>query len=86
MPPVVRSELWPLFHREERLVYVGTTVYARYRACTVALSLATGTALREELKGDETAVSADRAAAKLLGLVPGRDPNVYGHVLTCNRI
>jgi hypothetical protein len=52
----------------------------------VELSLATVTALREELKGDETAVSTGRAAAKLLGLVPGRDRNMYGHVLIFNRI
>jgi hypothetical protein len=30
MPPIVRGELWPLLHREESLVYVGTTVYARW--------------------------------------------------------
>jgi hypothetical protein len=52
----------------------------------VDLSLAKGTALREELKGDETAVFPGRAAANLLGLVPGRDRNMYGHMLMCNRI
>jgi hypothetical protein len=67
-------------------VYVGTTVDARCRACTAELSLATGTALREELKGDGTAVSAGRAAARLHGLVPGRDRNSYGRVLICCRI
>jgi hypothetical protein len=86
MTPVVRGELWPWFHREESLVYVGTTVCARCRACTAERSLDTVAALREELKGDETAVSAGRAAAKLLGLVPRRDRNMYGHVLICNLI
>jgi hypothetical protein len=86
MRPVVRGELWPLLHREVSLVYVGTAVHARCRASTVELSLDTGTALREELKGDESAVPAGRAVAKLLGLVSGRDRKMYGHVLICNRI
>jgi hypothetical protein len=86
MSPVVWGELWPLFHREESLVYVGATVYARCRACTVELSLAKGRVLREELKGDETAVSAGREAARLLGLLPGTDRNLYGDVAICNRI
>jgi hypothetical protein len=40
-----------------------------------------GAALREEHKGDETAVAAGRAAAKLHGLVPGRDRTTYGYTL-----
>jgi hypothetical protein len=36
--------------------------------------------------GDETAVSAGRAAARLPGLVPGRDRKIYGHVLIYSRI
>jgi hypothetical protein len=45
--------------------------------------LVTGTAFRKELNGDETAVSVGRAAAKLHGLVPGRDRNTYGYVRCC---
>jgi hypothetical protein len=45
-----------------------------------------GTALREEHKGDETAVSAGRATAKLHSLVPGRDRTTYGYALICCRI
>jgi hypothetical protein len=72
MPPSVKGNLWPLFHREDTLVYVGATVYARCKACTAELSLAAGSALRERLKGDKAAVAAGRAAAKLHGLVVGR--------------
>jgi hypothetical protein len=86
MPPVARGELWPLFHREESLVCVGTTFNARYRACTAELSLAIETVLREQLESDETAVSAGRAAADLHSLAPGRDRNSYGYVLISCRI
>jgi hypothetical protein len=86
MPIVARGELWILFHREESLVDVGATVYTRCRAHTAELPLASGTALCEELKGDESAIFAGHAAAKLHGLVPGRSRNMYGHVLTCSRI
>jgi hypothetical protein len=86
MLPVAWGELWPLFNRDENLVYFGTTVDAWCREFTVELSLATGTALHEELKGNETGVSAGRAAPKLHGIVPGRDRKIYSHVLLCCRI
>jgi hypothetical protein len=75
-----------LFHRDKNLVYCGTTVDARCRAFTAELSLATGTALHEELKGNETGVSAGRAAPRLHGIEPGRDRKMYSHVLLCCRI
>jgi hypothetical protein len=40
MPPSVKGKLWPLFHREDTLVDVGATVYARCKPCTAELSLA----------------------------------------------
>jgi hypothetical protein len=86
MPPSVKGNLWPLFHREDTLVYVGATVYARCNACTAELSLAAGSDLREQRKGDEAAVAAGRAAAKLHRLVVGRDRNTHSHVLKCSRI
>jgi hypothetical protein len=81
MSPSVKGDLWPLFHREETLSYVGTAVYARCKACTLELSLAAGSAVREQLKGDKAAVAAGRVAAKLHGLVVGRYRNMYSHVL-----
>jgi hypothetical protein len=71
-----------LFRREESLVYVGTTVdagaerarrsFPGYEDC-----------ITRGAQGDETAVSAGRAAAKLHGLVPGRDSDMHGYVWIC---
>jgi hypothetical protein len=52
-----QSDLWPLFHRETILTYMGGRVYARCTACTSVLSLTGGIALRGQLKGDEEAFS-----------------------------
>jgi hypothetical protein len=73
MPPTLKGDMWPLFHREETLTYMGGTAYARCKTCTSKLSLTTGTALRGQLKGDGS-VTADSLVAKQLGLVISRSP------------
>jgi hypothetical protein len=83
MPPTLKGDLWPLFHREASLNYMGGTVYARCKACTSKLSLTAGTALRGPLKIDGS-VTAGRLAAKQLGLVIGRDRDKYSHVQKCS--
>jgi hypothetical protein len=86
MPPTLKGDLWPLFHREATLTYIGGIVYARYKACTSELSLTDSMALRGKLKGDEEAVSSGCLGAKQLGLVIGRDREVYSHVQKCSLV
>jgi hypothetical protein len=63
MPPTLKGDLWPLFHREATLKYMGGTIYARCKACTSEISLTDDTALRGQLKGDEESVAAGRLGA-----------------------
>jgi hypothetical protein len=55
MPPTLEGDLWPLFHREATLTFMGGTVYTRCKACTSEISLIVGAAVREQLNGDEEA-------------------------------
>jgi hypothetical protein len=86
VPPILKGALWPLFRREATLMSMGGTVYARCKACTSELSLTDGTALRGQLKGDEEALAARRLGAKQLGLVIGRDREMYSHVQKCSLV
>jgi hypothetical protein len=63
MPPVIRGDIWPLFVREERLVYNGAFVYARCRGCSEAISLGVGTTLRQKLAGSALEIAGGRSQA-----------------------
>jgi hypothetical protein len=86
MPPVVRGDIWPLFVREENLVYNRAFFYARCRGCTEAISLGVGTTLQQKLTGSPLDIAGVRAQAKELGLVIGRDRSMIPHMRTCRGI
>jgi hypothetical protein len=86
MPPVVRGDIWPLFVREESLVYNGAFVYARCRGCTEAISRGVGTTLQQKLAGSPLEIASGLAQAKELGLMIGRNLSMIAHVRTCSSI